>query len=152
MPTERYRLRREAGQAVVTFKHKMPVDGIEVNDEVEFSVGNAHAFFRFAESFGFEPFVVKRKRSRVYKVNSASIEINEVEHIGYFAEIEILCEDEALLPVARTQIKEILARLGLTEDDLEPRFYTSMLQEAYPAQYRFVNDPKLDWPFAEVLI
>jgi predicted adenylyl cyclase CyaB len=38
VPLDRFRLRREAGQAVVTYKEKIVADGTEVNDEVEYIV------------------------------------------------------------------------------------------------------------------
>lgn len=151
-PTDRYRLRREASEAVVTFKQPVQTGDTEVYDEVEFAVSDAHAFFRFADRFGFEPFVVKRKRSEVYRVGRAHVELNEVEHAGYFTEIEILCDDEAEVPTARIEIAVVLERLGLTQADLEPTPYILMIQDAHPVQYRFVNDPALDWPFEEISV
>jgi hypothetical protein len=46
----------------------------------------------------------------------------------------------------------VLERLGLTKDDLEPTPYILMIQDAHPVQYRFVNDPALDWPFEEISV
>ena len=150
LPANRYRLRREAGRAVVTFKQAVSKGGVEINDETEFEVDNAHAFFQFAHRFGFEPFVVKRKKSKVYQVGRAQVELNEVEHLGHFIEIEILCDDEKELLIARTEIARLLNGLGLSADDLEPRPYIQMLQEVYPVQYRFINDSTLAWPFEEL--
>jgi len=151
-PADRFRLRREAGRAVVTCKQKLRADdGTEVNDETEFEVDNAHAFFKFANRFGFEPFVVKRKKSRVYRVERAAVELNEVEHLGHFVEIEILCDQEADIVAARAEIARLLERLGLTAEVLEPRFYIDLIQQAHPARYSFVDNPALDWPFAEQL-
>lgn len=152
VPAERFRLRREAGRAVVTFKQLVEAAGVEVNDEIEFGVDDAHAFFQFAHHFGFEPFVVKRKKSRVYRIERANVEFNEVEHLGHFIEIEILCDDEKLVPVARTEVARLYHTLGLTAETLEPRRYIELIQAAYPMRYRFVNDRSLDWPFvAETL-
>ncbi len=151
VPTDRYRLRREDGQATVTFKQTKPAWGIEVNDETEFVVDEAHAFFKFTHRFGFEPFVVKRKQSRVYQIGRASVEFNQVEHIGHFIEIEIICTAESELLPARTEIAQLLNKLGLETDSLEPRPYIQMIQDAYPARFRFIDDPALDWPFAEIL-
>ena len=149
VPTDRYRLRREGNKAVVNFKQMVTAGGIEVNEEVEFEVNDPYAFFRFADRFDFEPFVVKRKRSRVYRVGRAEVELNEVEHLGYFAEIEILCDHEADVSAAQVELRKLLRSLNLTEADLEPRRYIVMLQEAHPVQYRFVDDPSLNWPFEE---
>ena len=137
---------------MVTFKQQVQTGDTEVYDEVEFAVSNAHAFFRFAERFGFEPFVVKRKRSEVYRVGRAHVELNAVEHVGHFTEIEILCTDEADVPAARIEIAVVLERLGLTRTDLEPTPYILMIQDAHPVQYRFVNDSALDWPFEEISV
>jgi adenylate cyclase class 2 len=150
IPAERYRLRREGAKAVVTFKQRVQAGATEVNEEIEFAVDDAHAFFRFANRFGFEPFVVKRKRSVVYGVGRAHVELNAVEHLGHFAEIEILCDEEVDVPVARAEILALLDQLDLTQTDLEPSPYILLIQEAYPVQYRFVDDPALDWPFVEV--
>ena len=152
IPTERYRLRRESGRAVVTFKEKISTEGVEVHEENEFEVDQAHIFFRFAKRFGFEPFVVKRKKSRVYRIGRAHAEFNEVEHLGHFIEIEILCEAEADLMIARTEVARLLNNLGLSAEDLEPRYYIDLLQEAYPRRYRFVDEPKSAWPFEEIVI
>ena len=80
----------------------------------------------------------------------AQVELNEVEHLGHFIEIEILCDDEKELLIARTEIARLLNGLGLSADDLEPRPYIQMLQEVYPVQYRFINDSTLAWPFEEL--
>lgn len=150
VPIPRYRLRREGDQAIVTFKDRRVDRGVEINDEVEFQVDSPFAFYQFADYLGFEPFVVKRKRSRVYRVGAARVELNEVEHLGHFAEIEMLCDDQATVLIARTQVARLLHRLGLPPDSPEPRSYILLIQEAYPVRYRFIDDPALDWPFEEV--
>jgi adenylate cyclase class 2 len=151
VPKDRFRLRREGGRSVVTFKQSLLTEGGEVNEEVEFTVDDDHAFFQFAHRFGFEPFVVKRKRSRVYRIGRASVELNEVEHLGHFIEIEILCDEQNQVIVARTEIARLLNLLGLTGDDVETRYYIQMLHKAHPARYQFINDRSLEWPFEEIL-
>jgi adenylate cyclase class 2 len=149
-PDDLYRLRREGDKAIVTFKQLVIVDEVEVNQETEFTVDDAHGFYRFAHRFGFEPFVVKRKKSRVYRVGQVNVELNEVEHLGDFAEIEILCDNEANVPAASIAIGQVLLRLGLTRYDIESRRYIELIQEAYPVRYQFVDDSSIDWPFIEI--
>jgi predicted adenylyl cyclase CyaB len=134
---------------VVTFKQPVQTGGAEVNEEVEFEVDDAHAFFRFVDRFGFEPFVVKRKQARIYRIGRAQVELNEVEHLGHFVEIEILCQAEDDVPVARIELARLLNDLGLEATDLERRPYITMIQAAHPVRYRFVDDRSLDWPFVE---
>ncbi len=151
VPADRYRLRREAKQYIVTFKQMISAGEMEVNEETEFEVDDAHAFFQFADHFGFEPFVVKRKKSRVYKIGRAHIELNEVEYLGHFVEIEILCENESGLFIARTEIARLLNQLGLSAENLESRPYIQLIQDNHPVQYSFINDDTLDWPFEEMM-
>lgn len=150
VPVPRYRLRRVEGQAVVTFKERALEGGVTVYDETEFEVSDAHAFFQFVDYVDFEPFVVKRKQSSVYQIGRATVELNQVEHLGHFTEIEILCDDRATVLIARTEVARLLTRLGLSPDDLEPRSYLEMIQQAHPVRYRFIDDQTLAWPFEEI--
>ena len=150
IPAMRYRLRREAGRAVVTFKQTVAAAAVEVNEEVEFTVDDPRAFFRFAHYTGAEPFVVKHKISRVYRVGRANVEINLVRHVGHFTEIEILCATKAEIPAARLEISQVLARLGLDAHDVEPRRYIDLIQTAHPVRYRYNPASQVDWPFEEI--
>jgi adenylate cyclase class 2 len=150
IPAIRYRLRRTGAEAVVTFKQRIETGDIEINDEVEFAVDNMAAFFRFTHHIGFVPFVVKHKLSRLYQVGQAHLELNEVKHLGHFVEIEILCQAEAEIPLARAHISRLLADLGLSETDVEPRRYLELIQAAHPVSYRYLRESTSDWPFAEV--
>ena len=62
-----------------------------------------------------------------------------------------MCDEEEYIPVARTELARLLNRLGINAEDVERKYYILMIQEAYPAQYRFVDDKSLDWPFEERL-
>jgi predicted adenylyl cyclase CyaB len=151
VPANRFRLRRESGSATVNFKRKVLSGSVEVNQETEFNVDDTFAFFSFVDAFGFEPFVVKRKQSRVYQVGRAGLELNQVEHLGHFIEIEILCEKESEVEFARVELGRLYNRLALPPEAIETRYYIDMIQEAYPAQYHFIDDPTLEWPFEAIL-
>lgn len=151
--SERYRLRRQKGRhSIVTFKDRIGPRGSGVRREIEFEVSDAHSFFLFTQRFEFEPFVVKRKRSRIYNVGRASVELNDMEHAGYFVEIEILVKDESngAIETARDEVVRLFWDLGFGPYDMETRRYIDMIMENHPVQYRFVDDPGLDWPFEEM--
>lgn len=150
LPANRFRLRREGNRAVVNFKQALEAEGVEVSREVEFEVDDAHAFFQFAGRFGFEPFVVKQKTTRQYRVGRALVELSRVEHLGHFIEIEILCAAESGVPVARIELARLLNELGLEAADLEPRLYIELIRQVHPVRYRFVDDRRLAWPFEEI--
>ena len=125
--------------SVVTFKTKRSEGGIEINREREFQVSDPEAFIEFALRLGCEPFYDKSKSGLAFKAASPgacpeeiTIEIIEVAGLGDFIEIEAILEDEdpARLALAQGEIRAILARAGLGEGDIEPRFYSELLMEA----------------------
>jgi predicted adenylyl cyclase CyaB len=136
--TRGFRLRSEGHGSIVTFKTKRSEGGVEINREREFEVSDPEAFNEFALRLGCEPFYEKRKRGLAFKAGrgaepgEATIEIIEVSGLGDFIEIEILLEDEdpARLALAQSEIRAFLARSGVREEDIEPRFYSELLMEA----------------------
>lgn len=134
-----FRVRREDGASVVTFKDKRVEGGIEVNLEREFGVSDPEAFAALALRLGCERSYEKRKRGTMYEAASecasggvASIEIVEVAGLGAFIEIEeLLAEgDAAAVARARGEILALLARAGCGEADIEGRFYSELLARA----------------------
>jgi predicted adenylyl cyclase CyaB len=134
-----FRIRREGGASVVTFKDKRVEGGIEVNLERDFEVSDPEAFAALAIRLGCEPRYEKRKRGTLYEAASAcasggaaSIEIVEVTGLGVFIEIEELLDeaDAAAVARARDEILVFLARAGCGEADIESRFYSELLTEA----------------------
>jgi adenylate cyclase, class 2 len=131
-----FRVRTEGDASIVTFKTKRSEGGIEINREREFSISDAEAFAEFADRLGCEPFYQKRKRGQRFRVggsaadpDTATIELLEVVGLGDFIEIEILLpsEDPAALALAQGEIRSLLARSGVGEEHIEPRFYSELL-------------------------
>ncbi len=140
-----FRLRRESigpsfsalsGQLVFTRKYKTLKDGIEVNQELEFSADdsqfeNAHAF---CLSLGYEVHIRKTKRGYAYSYQVSDdlpllhLELVEVPPLGWFLEMEFILEEEKKVPIARTFLMEMLHRLGLDQADIESRYYTHLLK------------------------
>ena len=133
-----------ATKRVVTFKTKRAEGDIEINREVEFAVSDGAAFDEFALRLGCEPYYEKRKRGYAFKAGcaecgtgsegprEATIEIVEVEGLGDFIEIELLLEDEEPARVASAQgeIRALLHKAGIGDEDVESRFYSELLIEA----------------------
>lgn len=131
-----FRIRTEDGASVVNYKEKRREGGIEINRESEFEVPDRDAFVEFLRRLGCEPSYAKRKRGRSFMAggtddcpDQATIEILEVSGLGDFIEIEILLESEdaSAIASARREIGALLARSGVAESDIEPRFYSELL-------------------------
>jgi len=118
------------GPDVVTIKHKGMHDGVEVNNETEFTVDAPDAFHAFALALGYQVAVEKRKRGHVWEVEpGVHIELAEVSGLGWFVEIEALLVGEDGIPAAEVQVRSLLESLGVAETEIEPRYYTSLLRE-----------------------
>lgn len=136
--SQRFRLRRSKGRARVTIKQDLASEGVEASLESDFEVDDPEAFERFALLFGFRVLVQKRKQGRRYLVEDAAcppgleravVELVEVEGLGKFIEIEIMVEQPSQVSAARQRISRIMAALGVSASQVEPRPYTAMLHE-----------------------
>lgn len=135
------RLRREKdprggeGRAFFTYKRKhVDSDGVEDNEEFESEVSSAEAVERFLLDAGFREARRKRKISSGWfaptEAGEAHIELCSVPPLGDFLEVEIVgCDGAASAADAALAIKKIFARCALGEGDIEPRYYSQLLEE-----------------------
>jgi adenylate cyclase class 2 len=155
-PASGVRVRRErvqsAAQAggnteivLVTFKTRELTDGIEVNDEREFTVSDAAVFEDMLEQLGLVPGIRKEKRGWAWRIPAENqddppvlAELSEVARLGWFLELEILApglrnrpEDRGEETVSRCRLRlfALLEKLGIGTDQIEERPYSQMLRE-----------------------
>jgi adenylate cyclase class 2 len=116
-------------QWVVNFKRKEVQDGVEVNDEREFAVSDINAFEELLERLGLRMWIRKRKSGRAWNFEDMTIEVSEVAGLGWFAELEIIAENnsEATVDAAREKLLDMLVRLEIPKESIEDRYYTEML-------------------------
>ena len=124
--------RNEISLCLVTYKNKEVRDGIEINDEREFSVEPASEFEEFIIKLEFKPVRSKEKQGWAFSKNGITAELVEVKCLGWFIELEIIANtaDEETFVTGKKRLLDLLAELGITEDAIESRFYSVMLSEA----------------------
>jgi len=134
-PKKAFRIRKKPDKFEVNFKKwltKYWDDEVVVKQEFEFilkdkeQVDNLLALFR---DLGFVEWVKKRKTSESYthkKDKRIVIEINKVEHLSYFMEIEYLAQPSEM-EKAKKKIHETLKELGIDKKDIDNTGYTKML-------------------------
>jgi len=134
-PKKSFRIRDDGKKVIVNFKKhlkKLWKQGVVVKREFEFEltdmthIGN---FLALLEDFGFKEWVKKRKttESYLYKEDKrVIIEINKVQHLGYYMEIEYkakLSEVEK----ARKKILQVLQKLEIDKSQIDNIGYTKKL-------------------------
>jgi len=124
------------GDILVTYKAKEVTDGIEVNDESEFSVSDAAPFEDLLARLGLSEAICKEKKGWAWLVAAESpppiiAELSLVTGLGWFLEIEIQAADDQPQTVAesRRRLLALLEQLQIPADRIEPRPYTAMLRE-----------------------
>jgi len=134
-PKKAFRIRKKPDKYEINFKKwlkKYWDNEVVVKQEFEFSlkdkdkIDNMLALFR---DIGFVEWVKKRKTSESYthkKDKRIVIEINKVEHLGYFMEIEYLAQPHEM-EIAKRKIKQTLKELEIDPKDIDNTGYTKML-------------------------
>jgi adenylate cyclase, class 2 len=130
-PVHRFRVRLEGEKIQVTIKNKIRRGGFEENKEVEFYISDLTAFTEFARQLGYEESIRKRKEFDIYHDSTIQLELNHVDYVGDFLEIEKMLDEQSPAKVkqARDEIYTIMRDLGFNESDIEERYYTEMLKE-----------------------
>lgn len=128
-----FRVRISGGEAVLGYKSRTFQDSTEINQETEIPMGDPRPVIHWLEGYlGLTPFVTKHKRTRLYRLppplDRASVELNEVRHLGHFLEVEVIC-DEAHTQEALGIIDEVYRTLRIPPEAQEPRYYIDLLLE-----------------------
>jgi adenylate cyclase class 2 len=122
---EALRLRKRDGTAELTYKGpRMRMEHTKAREEITVAVGDPLAAQRIVERLGFQERHVVSKRRTTYVLDKLRVEVDEVEGLGQFIELELITEEpqraEVLISMAQEQ-------LGLERG--EPRTYLEMLIE-----------------------
>jgi adenylate cyclase class 2 len=144
IPKSGVRIRRESirrpdggaeENVLVTYKSKEVREGIEINDEREFTVSDGDTFGELLKRLGLEPGVRKHKQGWAFTYGNIYAELCEVSgntrSLGWFLELEILAEEAGTETVAaaRKELLGLLGRLKVAEECIEERYYAEMLGE-----------------------
>ena len=134
-PKKAFRIRAMKDRFEVTFKKwktQYWTKEVVVKQEFEFTLRGREEVDDLLELFkdlGFTEWVKKIKRNETYKYKKnkkLSIEINHVEHLGYFMEMEYLAQPSEMKTAIRL-ITKVLKELGIDFNQIDNTGYTKML-------------------------
>ena len=122
---EALRLRKREDGAELTYKGpRMHADGAKAREEITLRTDNPLTMQRIVERLGFKESYVLRKTRTSYMLDKLRVDIDDVEGLGEFVELEVLTES----PERSKQLLE-LARAELGLEKLEPKTYLEMIIE-----------------------
>lgn len=120
---EALRLRKKPDGAELSYKGpRMNVDRAKAREEINLKIDNALAAQRIVERLGFKEVCVVKKRRKSYSLDKLRIDVDDVEGLGEFVELEILTES----PEKSEELLE-LARKELSLEKLEPKTYLELM-------------------------
>jgi predicted adenylyl cyclase CyaB len=134
-PKKAFRIRQTKEQIEVCFKKKVKnlySKDVVVKQEFEFVLkgkNDVDDLLALFTDMGFTEWVKKIKRNETYKYNKnkkLSIEINHVKNLGYFMEMEYLCQ-EPEAEKAKDLIRSVLEELKIDINQIDNTGYTKML-------------------------
>lgn len=136
-PKKAFRIRDDGKKMVVNFKKhlkKLYGQGVVVKREYEFELSDTKHlgnFLALLEDFNFKEWVKKRKTTESYlykKDKRVVIEINRVQHLGYYMEIEYKARMSEV-EKARKKILQVLKELEIDKKDIDNIGYTRRLYD-----------------------
>jgi len=134
-PKKAFRIRAMKDEFEVNFKKwltKYWTHDIVVKQEFEFNLKGKEEvedLLALFKDLGFREWVKKTKYNETYaykKDKKLEIEINNVKHLGYFIEMQYLCQLNNL-EKARREIREVLKILKISPEQIDNTGYTKML-------------------------
>ncbi|MDK2853995.1 MAG: adenylate cyclase, class 2 [Thermococcaceae archaeon] len=94
-------------------------------DEIEVEVGDFDKTREILKRLGFTEDIWVKKHRYVYKLGNVTFELNRVEGLGDFLDIEVISDN---VEEAKREIWKVAGMLGLKEEDVEPRLYQELIK------------------------
>ena len=127
-PKKSLRIRKLNNFHEINFKQRLSyVQGVHAKNEQEFKIKDIAPFLNLINDFGFKKWLRKEKLSEVYEISrNFHIEINYVNHLGWFLEIEYLCNKKDIFK-ARKKVLSLVEKLGISKKNIVKEGYTKLL-------------------------
>ena len=119
---EALKLRKKDDGAELTFKGpRLKMDSTKAREEITMNLDNPLAAQRILERLGFKETYTVRKRRTSYLLDKLRVDLDEVEGLGEFVELEVLTES----PERAEELLK-LAKADLDLGKLEPKTYLEL--------------------------
>ena len=125
---EAVRVRYTNDHAVVTYKGpKIRKFGLKAREELNFAVECGATFETMLDRLGFVKTTEVDKWRESFRLNDASIELDTVDELGTFVEIEVITENESDNPAEK--IERLALELGVKGEPLLESYLELLLKK-----------------------
>ena len=118
------RIRKQQDKIVTTLKKYK--DGIADRVEVECEILDGEMFHKYLELLDLVPVVTVKKKRRKGNYEDASINVDQVEGLGLFVEVEVI-SDDYMAKDDMKKLNRIVNELGLSKNNIVSMPYDEML-------------------------
>lgn len=126
---EQIRLRTQGEKTFFHLKLRSVKASIEENIEMEWKVKNEKKLYSLLKKIELKPEVKKVKKTYLYEWKNFSLELNEIEGLGYFLEVEKVVKNKTDIPLTHKALLSLFKKLGFKKDDFEKRPYLQLLKQ-----------------------
>ncbi|WP_428241443.1 class IV adenylate cyclase [Gynuella sp.] len=92
------------------------------------NITDTHKAASMLKTMGYDVIQTMTKTRSIYFLGEYHVTLDHLDGLGDFAEFAIMTDDSSLLERYKDELKEVAARFGLTDANLETRSYRDMVQ------------------------
>ena len=112
--SETFRLRKKDGKSFITYKKQHFEGKLWVySDEYETEVKDYETMIKIISMLGLSPLITVHNKRRIYKYEDFEIELEDVEGLGCFIEVEKLSDSDKDEMLIKEEIREFIRSLNL---------------------------------------
>jgi len=120
--------RQKQGPDLITYKGPKQKSKIKVREEIEVGIADGVEMTELLRKIGFEPWITVVKERTTYKSGNFVINIDKVNELGTFVEIETKISDRSSLEMD-DEIISLLDKIGVSRVSIERKTYLELVQE-----------------------
>ncbi len=113
---------------ILTYKGPKIDTESKTRKEIEVSIDNTDNMNDILNSLGFKAAAVVNKIRRIFYYDDYTITLDKLDYLGYYMEIEYVCDEDEDITEIRDNIKEVFSKLGITSG-FERTSYLELLEQ-----------------------
>ncbi|MHA1268801.1 MAG: class IV adenylate cyclase [Candidatus Helarchaeota archaeon] len=124
---EALRVRESLEGTFLNYKGPKLDSETKTREEIEIYFEDNGNLIRIFEKLGFQKVFIVKKSREIFEKNEIKASIDNVEGLGLFMELEIICEDRKELDIYREKLFSILRQINISKNKIIRKSYLELL-------------------------